>query len=84
MKLLFSEIILVTITKTGSPLRDLGLDIIKHLRSEYLNAYLFSFWFAKRFALEKEKVILDGERLVGASHIYFQFETVIDILLLLF
>lgn len=46
--------------------------------------YLFSFWSEKRFALEKEKVILEGERFVGASHICFQFESVIDILLLLF
>ena len=79
-ELLSSEVVLVAVSKTSGPPGILGGDVVVDLRPRWVVGYLFSFWLENRVALEKEKFILAGEWLVGASQISFQFETVIDIL----
>ncbi len=56
--------------------------MVVDLRSGWWAVYLFSLEGLKRMDLLKEKAIFDGEVLVGASHISFQFDMVTDILIL--
>lgn len=62
--LLFGEIILIAVAKSGCSFVEFSGHVVEDLRSESRHSNLFSFCWEKRLALEKENDALEGDLLV--------------------